>query len=59
MAMALPLCVLYEGCIVIGRLRDRTRRRAVAADPLAQLGDDETSYLDMTPSYVDNRPSSL
>jgi sec-independent protein translocase protein TatC len=59
MAMALPLCVLYEGCIVIGRVRDRTRRRAVAADPLAQLGDDETSYLEPTPSYVDRRPSSL
>jgi sec-independent protein translocase protein TatC len=59
MAMALPLCVLYEGCIVIGRVRDRTRRRALEADPLAQLGDDETSYLDLTASYVDDRPSSL
>jgi sec-independent protein translocase protein TatC len=59
MAMALPLCVLYEGCIIIGRVRDRTRRRALEADPLAQLGDDETSYLDLTASYVDDRPSSL
>ena len=59
MAMAIPLCVLYEGCIVIGRVRDRTRRKAVAADPLAQLDDDMPSYLDPTPSYVDPRPSSL
>jgi len=59
MAMAIPLCVLYEGCIVIGRLRDRTRRRAISTDPLAQLSDDEASYVDPTPSYVDPRPSSL
>jgi sec-independent protein translocase protein TatC len=56
MVMAIPLCVLYEGCILIGRVRDRTRRRA---DPLAELGDDEPSYVDLTPSYVDDRPSSL
>ena len=59
MAMAIPLCVLYEGCIVIGRLRDRTRRRAISTDPLAQLSDDEASYVDPSPSYVDPRPSSL
>ncbi len=59
MAMAIPLCVLYEGCILIGRVRDRTRRRTLAADPIAQLDDDATSVLDATPSYVDPRPSSL
>ena len=59
MAMALPLCVLYEGCILIGRVRDRTRRKRLAADPIAQLGDDETSAIDELPSYLDHRPSSL
>lgn len=59
MAMALPLCVLYEGCIVIGRVRDRSRRKRAESDPLAQLDDDATSELDLTLSYVDPRPSSL
>jgi sec-independent protein translocase protein TatC len=58
-AMALPLCLLYEACILIGRVRDRTRRKELERDPIAQLGDDETSYLDLAPSYVDDRPSSL
>ena len=56
MAMALPLYALYEGCIVIGRLRERAQRRRRAVEPGAQalerLGDDDTSY-------VDDRPSSL
>ena len=56
MAMALPLYGLYEGCIVIGRLRERAQRRRRAVEPGAQelerLGDDETSY-------VDDRPSAL
>jgi sec-independent protein translocase protein TatC len=66
MAMAIPICVLYEGCIVIGRIRDRTRRRALAAEGLAGLDDDAPSHvdafpsaLDTTPSYVERRPSSL
>jgi sec-independent protein translocase protein TatC len=66
MAMAIPICVLYEGCIVIGRIRDRTRRRALAAEGLAGLDDDATSHvdafpsaLDTTPSYVERRQSSL
>ena len=56
MAMALPLYALYEGCIVIGRLRERAQRRRRAVEPGAQelerLGDDQTSY-------VDDRPSAL
>ncbi len=52
LAMAVPLCVLYEVCILVARLRERSRRRLEAADPLAALDPD-------TPSYVDTRPSSL
>lgn len=56
MAMALPLYVLYEGCILIARVRERALRRRRAVEPgaqdLEQLGDDETSY-------VDDRPSPL
>jgi sec-independent protein translocase protein TatC len=57
MAMAVPICILYEGCIVIGRVRDRSRRRSLAADGLAALDDDLPSYVDPTPSYVDPTPS--
>jgi sec-independent protein translocase protein TatC len=52
LAMAVPLCVLYEVCILVARLRERSRSRLEAADPLAQLDPD-------TPSYIDPRPSSL
>ncbi len=56
MAMALPLYGLYEGCILIARLRERAQRRRRALEPGAQelerLGDDETSY-------VEDRPSAL
>jgi sec-independent protein translocase protein TatC len=52
LAMAVPLCVLYEVCILVARLRERSRARLEAADPLAALDPD-------TPSYVDPRPSSL
>ena len=56
MAMAGPLYALYEGCIVIARVRERAQRRRRAVEPGAQalerLGDDETSY-------IDDRPSTL
>lgn len=52
LAMAIPLCVLYEVCILIARLRERGARHRAAQDPLASLDPD-------TPSYVDPRPSSL
>ena len=54
MAMALPLYALYEGCIVIARVRERAQRRSRALEPGAQdlerLGDDETSVVDERPS---------
>ena len=56
MAMAVPLYVLYELCIVLGRLHERAARRRRAVEPGAQelerLDDDETSY-------VADRPSDL
>jgi sec-independent protein translocase protein TatC len=56
MAMALPLYVLYEGCIVVARTRERALRRRARLQPggraLEQLSDDETSY-------VEDRPSPL
>ena len=56
MAMALPLYGLYEGCIVIARIRERALRRRRAVEPgaqqLEQLGDDETSRIDDGPSSL-------
>jgi sec-independent protein translocase protein TatC len=49
--MAVPLYLLYEVCILIGRLRDRGIRKRRAADPVAQLGDDETSVLEPSPTF--------
>ena len=51
-ALALPLYLLYEVCILLARLRERALRRRRSDDPDAVLDDD-------TPSYVDPRPSSL
>jgi sec-independent protein translocase protein TatC len=50
--MAVPLYVLYEGCILLARTRERAMRRRLAHDPVASLDDD-------TASYVDDRPSRL
>ena len=52
--MAVPICFLYEGCILLARLRARAARRRRAADPVAALGDDETSTVDLTPSPLDD-----
>lgn len=50
--MAVPLYVLYEVCIVIGRVRDRATRKRIAADPVAQLDDN-------APSVIEHEPSQL
>ena len=52
MAMALPLCLMYEGCLLFARVHERLTRRRAAADPLAGLDPD-------TPSVVDTQPSRL
>ena len=56
MAMALPLYLLYEGCIVIARTRERAMRRRARLSPggqaLAELSDDETSYIEDGPSQL-------
>jgi len=52
LAMAVPLYLLYEVCIVIAAVRARASRRRHRDEPDAGLGDDD-------PSYVDPRPSRL
>ena len=56
--MAVPITLLYEGCIVIARLRERAVRRRLASDPIASLGDDETSPLDAAPGPLDDASPS-
>ncbi len=45
-ALGVPLCVLYELCVLIARVRDRRRVKREAADPLHAVGDDEVTPLD-------------
>jgi sec-independent protein translocase protein TatC len=51
--LAVPLCLLYEVAVLVGRLHDRTVRRREAASPFAGLADDETSLLHDTPEPVE------
>jgi sec-independent protein translocase protein TatC len=50
LVMAVPLWVLYEVCILIARLRQRSARRRREAEGEEDLADDEPSYVDTTPS---------
>ncbi|MDQ6649534.1 MAG: twin-arginine translocase subunit TatC [Actinomycetota bacterium] len=59
LAMALPLCLLYEGCIVLARVRDRTRRRREVDSGFGPVGDDEISPLDTRPRAIDEDADSL
>lgn len=51
-ALGVPLCLLYELCVLIARLRARAQRKRREHDPIAQLPDD-------VPSQVDPEPSPL
>jgi sec-independent protein translocase protein TatC len=49
LALALPLVVLLEAATQIARVHDRRKARQLPVDPLANLPDDETSPLNLTP----------
>jgi sec-independent protein translocase protein TatC len=51
-AMAIPLWVLYEVCIVIARVRARGARRRQDEGDHEALSDDEAAPLDTTPSQL-------
>lgn len=64
--LAASLYLLYEMCILLARLRERSARKRRARDPVARLADDDTSAIDATPtrvdpveSHVDPTPSPL
>jgi len=48
--MAVPMCVLYEGALIVTRIHDRRKARREAAEGFGHLDDDETSRLDDRPS---------
>jgi sec-independent protein translocase protein TatC len=52
--MALPMCLLFEAAIQIARVVDKRRARRAAVESFHDLGDDEASPLDATPSTLDD-----
>ncbi|GGO82795.1 twin-arginine translocase subunit TatC [Wenjunlia tyrosinilytica] len=51
-ALAGPIVVLYFLAVLVSLVNDRRKARRRAADPDAQLDDDEASDLDLTPQSV-------
>jgi sec-independent protein translocase protein TatC len=58
LAMALPMCVLFEVAIQIARVVDRRRARRQAVENFHDIGDDEASPLDARPSPLEE-PADL
>lgn len=48
LALAIPLCLLYEASIGVARLHDRALRRRESSRAYAALDDDETSPLELS-----------
>ncbi len=48
--MAIPMCFLYEGALIITRIHDRRKARRESREGFTDLDDDETSPLDERPS---------
>ncbi|HEY0127307.1 MAG TPA: twin-arginine translocase subunit TatC [Blastococcus sp.] len=55
--MAGPMIVLFELAIQVARIVDRRRAKREAVDHFHDLGDDEASPLDASPSSLDDAPS--
>jgi sec-independent protein translocase protein TatC len=53
LAMALPMCVLFELAIQIAHLVDKRRAQRTAVEHFHHLPDDEASPLDTCPSVID------
>jgi sec-independent protein translocase protein TatC len=61
LALGLPMVILYEVAVIIGRLNDRRKARRADNSPYAHLGDDETSPLDLdleTPQPAPTPPTA-
>ena len=56
--MAAPLCLMYEVCILVARVRERARRRRGDTVDYSALADDEVSPLEEAPSMLDSAGSA-
>ncbi|GAA4734379.1 twin-arginine translocase subunit TatC [Modestobacter marinus] len=59
LAMAVPMCVLFELAIQVARVVDKRRAKREAAEGLAGLDDDEASPSIEAASPLDTTPSSI
>ncbi len=59
LALAIPMCILFEGAIQFARVNDKRRARRQAAEGWGDVDDDEASPLDASPSALDDEPSDL
>jgi sec-independent protein translocase protein TatC len=50
--LAVPLCLLYELCVVIARVRERARRKRAGQQGAPDVPDDEASDVDPRPSRL-------
>jgi sec-independent protein translocase protein TatC len=57
LALAVPLCVLYEIAVAVARWTDKRRARQEAESEFANLSDDETSPLTFSRDPGDDLPS--
>ncbi len=53
LAMAGPMCLLFEGAIQVARIVDKRRARRAALEGFSDVADDEASPLDATPSTLE------
>jgi sec-independent protein translocase protein TatC len=56
LALALPLCLLYEVAVAVARWTDKRRARRDAESEFAGLDDDEASPLPVDREPVDREP---
>lgn len=57
LAMALPMCLLFEAAIQIARVVDKRRARQAAAEHFHDVPDDEASPLNIGPSPIESKAS--
>ena len=54
--MAVPLCLLFEGAVLVAYIHDKRKARREAESGWGDVADDEASPLDTTPSRLDDLP---
>lgn len=57
LALAVPMCLLFEASVLVAYIHDRRKARRAAAAGFDDISDDEASPLEHEPSPVDTEPS--